>query len=85
MGGVTLGTSDCDWTIIESFRSDQEYEGFHARLINQVKSGLATEERVKERYSGIDWDEHWYRCAATKQTWRLVAPDPPFNGIFEPV
>jgi hypothetical protein len=82
---MKLASSDCDWTVIESFRSDEEYERFRARITEQVRSGLASKERVKKRYSGIDWDEHWYRCAASKQTWRLVAPDPPFNGIFEPV
>jgi hypothetical protein len=85
MGGVKLPPSDCGWNAIEGFGSDIEYERFRARILEQVQSGLAKEERVKTPYSGIDWDEHWYQCAASKQTWRLVAPDPPFNGIFEPV
>jgi hypothetical protein len=80
-----LASGDCGWTPIDGFGSEVEYERFRARILEQVKSGLAKEERVKNRYSGIDWDEHWYRCATTKQTWRLVAPDPPFNGVFEPV
>jgi hypothetical protein len=80
-----LPSTDCDWKAIERFGSDEEFERFRKRILAQVESGLATEERVKNRYSGIDWDEHWYRCTASKQTWRLVAPDPPFNGIFEPV
>ena len=80
-----MPSEDCDWKVIEGFASDLEYESLRARIAQQVESGLAKEERVKKRYSGIDWDEHWYRCAATKETWRLVAPDPPFNGIFEPV
>ena len=82
---MKLSSTDCDWNAIEGFRSDDEYERFRAQIIRQVQLGLAKEERVRKRYSGIDWDEHWYRCTATKQTWRLVAPDPPFNGIFEPV
>jgi hypothetical protein len=85
MGGVKLASSDCGWTVIDGFGSDVEYERFRARILEQVESELAKEERVKTRYSGIDWDEHWYRCAASKQIWRLVAPDPPFNGVFEPV
>jgi hypothetical protein len=82
---LKLPSSDCDWKVIDGFRSDDEYERFRFGILEQVKSGLAKEERVKNRYSGIDWDEHWYRCSTSKQTWRLVAPDPPFNGIFEPV
>jgi hypothetical protein len=85
LGDLTLPSTDCDWKIIESFGSDEEFERFRNRILAQVESGLAKEERVKSPYSGIDWNEHWYRCAASKQTWRLVAPDPPFNGIFEPV
>jgi hypothetical protein len=80
-----LPSTDCDWKVIESFGSDEEFERFRKRILVQVESGLVQEERVRNRYSGIDWDEHWYRCATSKQTWRLVAPDPPFNGIFEPV
>jgi hypothetical protein len=82
---VKLPSTDCEWTVIEGFRSDDEYERLHAQILDQVRLGLAKEEPVKKRYSGIDWDEHWYRCGVTKQTWRLVAPDPPFNGLFKPV
>ncbi len=82
---MTVSSAECNWKAVEGFRSDEEYERFRARIIEQVQLGLAKEERVRKRYSGIDWDEHWYRCAANNQTWRLVAPDPPFNGIFEPV
>ena len=71
--------------MVERFDSDTEYERFSDWIAEQITSGLAKEERVKKRYSGIDWDEHWYRCLANGQMWRLVAPDPPFNGVFEPV
>lgn len=78
-------SSTCDWELIDGFSSDEEYERFAARIREQVRSGFAQEVRVAKPYSGIEWDEHWFQCAATKDTWRLVAPDPPFMGIFKPV
>jgi hypothetical protein len=40
---------------------------------------------VASRYAAATvFDEHWYR-AASGQTWRLVAPDYPFKGVFEKV
>ena len=77
--------ANCDWTVIEGFRSDAEYEQLLSKLVELVRSGLAKEVRVRKPYSGIDWDEHWYRCNESKETWRLVAPDPPFDGVFKPV
>ena len=76
---------DCGWELIEGFTSEEDYEHLLASLRSQVESGLATEEHVKKPYSKVEWDEHWYRCLSTRQTWRLVAPDPPFRGIFKPV
>lgn len=80
-----MSSLDCSWQIVGSFESDEQFDRLRSRLDEQVRSHLAVEERVRQRYSGIDWDEHWYRCLATKAIWRLVAPDPPFNGVFEPV
>ena len=82
---MKVPSSDCGWKLVERFDSDAEYERLRDWIADQIASGLAKEERVKKKYSGIDWDEHWYRCLANKQMWRLVAPDPPFNGVFEPV
>lgn len=80
-----MSSSICRWITIESFASFDEYDQIRASIEEQVRQGLVTEERVKKPYSGIEWDEHWYRCLADKQTWRLVAPDPPFKGLFKPV
>ena len=83
--GDPMSEKHCDWQSIDGFGSDREYEQFLLWITEQVEAGIATEVRVRKKYSGVDWDEHWYRCIATKEVWRLVAPDPPFNGIFEPV
>jgi hypothetical protein len=76
---------DCEWVVIDGFNSDEEYERFLARIREQVQFGVAKEVRVAKRYSGVDWDERWFQCLSGKATWRLVAPDPPFHGVFKPV
>lgn len=79
-------TSDCGWKPVEQFHSFAEYEELKTKLAEQVNKGKAKERRVGKPYSGLrTLDERWYRCDASGQVWRLVAPDPPFPGIFEPV
>jgi len=78
-------SSDCEWEVIDHFNSDADYAKFLRRIEEQVRSGVAKEVRVAKPYSGIDWDERWFQCLARKDTWRLVAPDPPFQGVFKPV
>jgi hypothetical protein len=75
----------CDWDIVDAFQSDDQYERLLGWLTEQVRAGAAREEPVKKRYSGVEWDEHWYRCLSTRDVWRLIAPDPPFKGLFKPV
>jgi hypothetical protein len=75
----------CEWVVIDGFNSDEEYARFLAQIREQVRCGVAKEVRVAKRYSGVDWDEHWFQCLSGKDTWRLVAPDPPFRGVFKPV
>ena len=78
-------SSDCEWEPIDGFNSDEEYERFLTSIREQVRSGVAKEGPVAEPYSGIHWDERWFQCVASKDTWRLVAPDPPFKGVFKPL
>ena len=85
MGYVKTPGGDCGWKTVEGFSSDQDYADLSSLIREQVRLGMAREERVKNAYSGVDWDERWYRCFATKKTWRLIAPDPPFRGLFKPV
>jgi hypothetical protein len=85
MVGVKLARKDCEWTVVDGFPSEDDFEELRGRLTSQVSSGLAKEEPVRKPYSGVEWDEHWYRCVATGETWRLVAPDEPFKGLFKPI
>ena len=76
----------CEWEPVREFGSSREYERFQQRMEDQVASGLAARVPVQSPYSGSSlWEEHWYECLSDRQVWRLVAPDPPFKGIFKPV
>jgi hypothetical protein len=76
--------SDCGWRAIEGFKSFEDFERLRGSISEQVRVGEAEERRVAKPYSGLETlDERWYRCRATGKTWRLIAPDPPFPGIFE--
>ena len=74
----------CGWTAVDGFESFADYEMVRASINDQIKAGLVDERRVGKPYSGLETlDERWYKCRATGQIWRLIAPDPPFQGIFE--
>jgi len=78
--------SDCGWKPVDGFGSLADYERLRSSINQQIKAGQAEQRRVGKPYSGLQTlDEHWYRCRATGQIWRLIAPDPPFPGIFERV
>jgi hypothetical protein len=74
-----------DWEQITAFDGPEEFRRFQQWLQDQVASGAAEEVSVAEQYSGSDFDEKWYRNMHTNEIWRLVAPDPPFYGVFESV
>lgn len=77
---------DCEWDEIQGFTGWFEFEKFTAWMDEKVKSGVAVEVEVKNRYSGSFMrDEKWFRHVRSGQVWRLVWPDPPAAGVFEPV
>lgn len=77
---------DCDWEEIHGFNGWFEFDKFAAWIGDRVKAGAAVEVEAKSRYSGSFMrDEKWFRHVPSGQVWRLVWPDPPFEGIFEPV
>lgn len=41
---------------------------------------------VEKPYSGSSLiEQKWFRHVLSGQVWRLVYPDPPLEGVFEPV
>lgn len=71
------------WRVISEFESMADYEDLLARLTAEVTHGGAKSVPVDRPYSGSTlWDERWFNNRRTGEVWRLVAPDPPFRGLF---
>lgn len=76
----------CNWKAIDRFESLAHYEDFLASISRQVAAGSARPMAVDPAKAwGSAWDEKWYLCLGGNELWRLVAPDPPFRGIFKKV
>ena len=78
--------SECKWEEIHGFQGQWEFEQFELWVAEQVATNVAEETDVKQRYAGSTiFAERWFRHKSTGATWRLVDPEPPFAGVFEPV
>jgi hypothetical protein len=74
------------WEEIHGFASPGEYERFVRYIEGQVASGVARELAADPLYGkGMIYGGRWFQDAATGSVWRLVSPDPPFKGLWEPV
>lgn len=71
------------WRVVREFASLADYNDLLARLEQDVREGGAQSVPVDRPYSGSTlWDERWFKNRDTAEVWRLVAPDPPFRGLF---
>ena len=52
----------------------------HQDLIDRTTTLSAVP--VTEPYANVGEVERWYLCSACGVTWRLVEPDPPFQGVW---
>ena len=74
------------WEEIHGFTSVNEYSRFVAYIEDQIASGYVRECKVDENYGkGEIYGGRWFEDLDTKQVWRLVPPDFPFNGLWEPL
>jgi hypothetical protein len=74
------------WEEIHGFDSPGEYTRFAKYIEGQVSAGLARERDVDPRYErGMIFGGRWFEDIETREVWRLVAPDFPFRGVWEPV
>lgn len=80
-------TCACEkWDEIHGFTSPSEYERFVRWLNEQEAAGVIEMVPVGRRYNDSSlFEEQWVRCVECTQVWRVVAPDPPFRGVFEKV
>jgi hypothetical protein len=74
------------WEEILGFASSSEYNSFKRYIEEQVSRGIARERPVDLRYGkGMICGGRWFQDVETGAVWRLVAPDPPFQGLWEPI
>lgn len=71
---------------IRGFVSPGEFERFKRYLERQVAAGAALEVDCDPAYGhGEIYGGRWFRDLESGEVWRLVAPDPPFTGVWERV
>jgi hypothetical protein len=74
------------WEEIHGFSSPGEYKRFVQYLERQVIAGTATELPADPLYGrGMIYGGRWFQDNETATIWRLLPPDPPFLGLWEPV
>jgi hypothetical protein len=74
------------WEEIHGFVSPGEYVRFVSYLEEQVASGVAREYPADPLYGkGMIYGGRWFQDTETGAIWRLLPPDPPFRGLWEPV
>lgn len=78
--------SSIPWEQIHGFASPGEYQRFIRYIEAQVNEGYAEEVLPDPRYGpGEIYGGRWFRHLESGQVWRLVPPDFPFRGVWEPV
>lgn len=78
--------NSCLWEEIHGFFSPDEYSRFVKYIEAQVTQGQAVEVPARSSYgAGEIYGGRWFKDCNSGQIWRLVAPDFPFKGLWEPV
>jgi hypothetical protein len=79
----------CPWEEVDEFVSLVEFRGFERWMTGQVSGGLARQVPVatpyRHEHSELVLVEVWYVHLMSREVWRLVWPEPPFNGIFKKI
>ena len=74
------------WEEIHGFSSPAEYQQFVFYIESQVSAGYAEEVPADRDYGyGEIYGGRWFRDIETAEIWRLVPPDFPFKGLWEPL
>jgi hypothetical protein len=82
----------CPWEEIAKFRNLVEFRGFERWMLGQVRAGMARQVPVAIPFRWEDGVlenlvlvEVWYLHLQSREMWRLVWPEPPFDGIFKKI
>jgi hypothetical protein len=74
------------WRAVDGFISWADYERFVAEIEAEVAASAAEEVPAIPKFGGTHLlGERWFRHRATGSVWRLMPPDPPMRGLWEPV
>jgi hypothetical protein len=74
------------WEEIHGFESPGEYNTFVRYIESLVKSREIEEVDPDPTYGrGEIYGGRWFKDLETEEVWRLVPPDFPFRGLWEPV
>ena len=71
---------------IHGFNSPGEYARFVKYIEGQVTAGYARELEPDQEYGkGEIFGGRWFEDVESGDIWRLIPPDIPFRGLWEPV
>jgi len=78
----------CPWETVDGFQNLVEFRSFERWIAGQVSAGMARQVPVTQAYAGhapaqADVIEVWYMHVMSREVWRLVWPEPPFDGVFQ--
>ena len=74
------------WEEIHGFSSPGEYERFLEYIQEQIRTGRVQEIPIDPSYGPVLlFGGRWLRHSSSGEVWRLIPPDPPFYGVWEPV
>ena len=74
------------WEEIHGFASLGEYRRFVQYIEMQKEAGLVKEIEADPKYGeGMIYGGRWFQGVESGEVWRLVEPDIPFKGLWEPV
>lgn len=77
--------SACDCNSLHSVGKFHGWDDFNYFVQLLKSSSEFKEVPVLRPYSKVGLTESWHQCLRCEQVWRLVSPDPPFTGLWEPV
>lgn len=74
------------WEEIHGFQSPGEFDKFLRYIESYVSSGEVEEVSPDLNYGkGEIYGGRWFKNLETGKVWRLIPPDIPFKGLWEPV
>jgi hypothetical protein len=81
----------CPWEAIDRFQNLVEFRSFERWIAGQVSAGMARQVPVEHAYAAyaahaavqVEVVEVWYMHVMSREVWRLVWPEPPFDGVFQ--